>query len=388
MNGLAKKGYDISYQTHNFPSQMLKKGCIKLSDDVPLNFDLYGSGKEQYSKDLIIPRIRELKPDIFSTLLDTFMLYGWYEHQNFAPALSSWWYPSDGGGGLPLNCENILKKINIPVAMSRHGQRQVKAIHNIDTHHIPHGVDTDLFKPISEKAKDDLKQKWGLTDKFVVGSVFRNQPRKMADRLIKGFYGFAKKHEDAVLLLHCDPNDISAPFNINILINRYKLNNRVLFTGMNFFNTFTYEKLVDVYNLMDVFALSTSGEGFGVPIIEAMSCGVPSVVTDYTTSREFLSEGGQCGELVNLAGVETLGDDYFSNEADTNMRNGTLTGSWNVERGIMSTDSMTEKFDKLYQDRELLRKYSKVCREKAIQNYDFRKVIDAWDSLYRGKLNG
>ena len=36
------------------------------------------------------------------------------------------------------------------------------------------------------------------------------------------------------------------------------------------------EEMVDIYNMMDVFALPTAGEGFGIPTIEAMACGKPS----------------------------------------------------------------------------------------------------------------
>ena len=39
----------------------------------------------------------------------------------------------------------------------------------------------------------------------------------------------------------------------------------------NWLNGFDWNQMNEVYNLMDVFFLSTSGEGFGVPTIEAMT---------------------------------------------------------------------------------------------------------------------
>ena len=46
--------------------------------------------------------------------------------------------------------------------------------------------------------------------------------------------------------------------------------------------------MAHLYNCMDVFVLPTAGEGFGIPTIEAMSCGVPICVTNYTTGYELI----------------------------------------------------------------------------------------------------
>lgn len=46
--------------------------------------------------------------------------------------------------------------------------------------------------------------------------------------------------------------------------------------------------MVDIYNMMDVHALPTGGEGFGIPTVEAMACGVPNVITNYTTGYELV----------------------------------------------------------------------------------------------------
>ncbi len=46
---------------------------------------------------------------------------------------------------------------------------------------------------------------------------------------------------------------------------------------------------------MDIFLLTTSGEGFGIPTIEALACEVPCVITDFTTTYELLMDDGQCG---------------------------------------------------------------------------------------------
>jgi glycosyltransferase involved in cell wall biosynthesis len=289
------------------------------------------------------------------------MLYPWFIGLDFAPAKTIFYYPSDGGGGMPLGCENILRKVNCPVAMSRFAQRQVQELYNFKTNYIPHALDTKIYYPLSKEEKQKIRERWGLQDKFVVGVVARNQGRKMLDRTIKSFAMFTKEHQDAMLFMHTDPYDCAAPFDIVQLLNRYKLSNRVIFSGMKFFDGFDYKQMNEVYNLFDVFFLTTSGEGFGIPIIEAMACEVPVVATDYTTTRELLIEDGVCGFPVKVSSE--------------------LTGSWNVERAIMDDNEGCKALDILYKDKELKEQMGKIGKQKIDNLYNWEVVGKQWNNL-------
>jgi len=383
LNKLADKGYEIHYQAHNYMGQDLPKGCVKLADGTPFNFYLYGNGREPYSKDLIIPRLRELKPDYFCVLLDTFMLFPWYLQQDFAPSKTLFWFPSDGGGRMPMNCEQVLQKCHYPIAMAKYGQKQCKDVHGIETGYIPHAVNPDMFKPVPKEDKEKLKEKYGLGGKFVVGLVGRNQGRKMHDRTIKAFAIWCKKHQDAVLFIHADPQDGAAVFDMMALIQQLGIQNRVLFSGMKFFRGLTYEQMNEIYNIMDVYVSSTSGEGFGVCTIEAMSCGIPILNTAYTTTDELVVEHN-AGEAIKLAGcdyknvMETNVKDY-----DIGMMNGTITGSWSVERGIVDIHDFSKKLEKMYNDPKLREEYGRNGRLAVLENYTWDIIADKWDEALK-----
>ena len=364
MNGLSELGHECHYQAHNYIGQTIPPG-LTFEDGKKLNFTLYGTGKEPYSKDVIIPRIRELKPDIFIVLLDTFMLYQHgFMNLDFAPAKTIFYFPSDGEDRLPLACENVLKKFNVPVAMAKFGQEQAIKIHKIlHTQYIPHAIDQKIYYPVAPEQKEKLKAKYNLQGKFVIGSVYRNQGRKMADRMFKSFAKFAKNNPDVILLCHSDPYDNAAVFNSLELIKKLEIENRVRFTGMNFFKGFDYKQMNEVYNVMDVFTLSTSGEGFGVPIIEAMACEIPCVVTDYTTTKELLLDNGKCGLAVPICAE--------------------LTGSWNVERGMVDIDKMAEAFQMMKDNLVMRNEMGKIGLEKVKKFYDWDVVIPQWDKLIK-----
>lgn len=384
LNELNARGYDCYLMAHNYYGQTMNKGNIKLNDGTPFNFTMYGGGREPYCKDLIMRRIREIKPDYFIILLDTFMLYPWILNMDFAPAKSFFWFPSDGGR-FPHGCDNVLRKINIPVAMARFGQKQVKDLYGINSYHIPHGIYSERFYPLDADKKAELKKKWGLSNKYVVGIMGRNQGRKMHDRALKAFKKFCVDKPDAILLCHLDPEDGAAVFDIFGLIRDYGLENRVRFTGTRYFDGFTYEQMNEVYNLMDVYFSSSSGEGFGIGTIEAMSCGVPCVVTNYTTTEELVVENN-AGVGVCLVGCDDIS--FFKTHTkkfDEEVMNGTLTGSWDVERGLMDINDAANKLSLLYanaDDRHIL---GLNGREAVLKKYDWTVVADMWDKLLRGR---
>lgn len=365
LNGLVENGYECYQQAHNFIGQNIMPGAT-LEDGRKFNFTVMGTGRMPYSQDVLVPKIREMKIDVFVTLLDTFMLYPWYQQTDFAPAKTVFYFPSDGGG-FPMGCEQILRKCTVPVAMSKFGQKQLWEDHKIKCEYIPHAVDTKNYFPMTPEERIQLRKKWGLEGKFVVGSVFRNQGRKMADIQLKAFAKFAKGRDDIIFLLHTDPTDVAAVFNISALITKLGIENKVRFTGMTFHKGFTYKQMNEVYNVMDVHILSTSGEGFGVPLIEAAACGIPGIVTDYTTTKELLIDGGVCGLAVPIA-ME-------------------MTGNWNVERGMMDINKGAEALEMMYDNPSMRAEMGKIGREKILREYSWDVVNKQWNDLMERLTN-
>ena len=143
------------------------------------------------------------------------------------------------------------------------------------------------------------------------------------------------------------------------------INNRVIFTGTNYYYAWDYKDMVKVYNLMDVFFLGTTGEGFGIPIIEAMACEVPCLVTDYTTTPELITEN-LAGEAIKIT------DEWF--------------GTWHVNRAIMSIDDAAEKIINLYLNPKLREEYGKNGRAVVLREYEWKIVADKWDKLLKNLI--
>tara|TARA_R100000963_G_C4638621_1_gene102393 strand:+ start:290 stop:1807 length:1518 start_codon:yes stop_codon:yes gene_type:complete len=198
--------------------------------------------------------------------------------------------PYDGEPSIP-SWQQQMDNIDYGVAMSRYGQIGLEKDFNKKTTYIPHGVDTGLFKPM-------LKPMYGKKPKpdvFMVGCVARNQHRKNIPRLIKGYAQFVKTNKltpkDTKLILHMDWTDAMG-WKIPEFCKQYGVEEFLMPPMMGHLDggeAASEEEMAHLFNCMDVFVLPTAGEGFGIPTLEAMSCGVPICVTNYTTGYELIA---------------------------------------------------------------------------------------------------
>ena len=140
----------------------------------------------------------------------------------------------------------------------------------------------------------------------------------------------------------------------------------------------------DVYNVMDVFLLTTSGEGFGIPILEAQSCGIPTLVTNYTTTYELCIEP-KTGLGIDLVGVEPE-ENPIAHE--TELIDGVIVGSWNVDRGICSIKDCARKLEILEKDNSLRLELGKNGRLNALENYSWDIIGRKWIEYIEDLGNG
>jgi len=156
------------------------------------------------------------------------------------------------------------------------------------------GVDTRVFTPGNNNDRLNARQSMLIDksggvlddkfhDAFVVGMVGRNQERKQLGLAIASFAKFAK--DNTYLLMHCPGVASSSGVDIAAVAHYYDVGDRVI----QF-----HDRLIDVdmrrlYHMMDVLLVTSSGEGFGLPVLEAMACGVPVIVPDFGPLAEWSS---------------------------------------------------------------------------------------------------
>jgi D-inositol-3-phosphate glycosyltransferase len=153
---------------------------------------------------------------------------------------------------------------------------------------IPLGVDLDIYSPFPQ-AEARAIIGYPITEGFFVGNINRNQPRKRLDLMVKYFCEWVKEYKipDARLCLHVAPTGDKG-WDLEQLMHYYGIRNRLfLFQPQDMFAGATDEWMRYLYCSFDVMATTTQGEGWGLPTLEGMACGIPQIVPDWSALGEW-----------------------------------------------------------------------------------------------------
>ena len=294
--------------------------------------------------------VADFKPDIIIDIRDFWMLE-YQERSVFRPWFK--WIVMPTVDAEPQSEEWIstYENANLVLAYSDYGihtlRRQSSILPNgrrrmkIFPKPMRPGVDLSTFKPMD---KAEVRDIWNINPSIsVIGSVMRNQSRKLYPDLIDAFSLMKKKYkgdravDDAVLMIHSSwPDNLHSfdyPRHImrletlesmrhynkgirgSILQSLYchscseaswgyamNLHGRPIEDGRiklpcplcgavdasppNTGGGFSREQLAQLYNCMDLYVQCSICEGDGMPVQESKACGIPTLVTDYSAIRE------------------------------------------------------------------------------------------------------
>ncbi len=151
---------------------------------------------------------------------------------------------------------------------------------------IPLGVSSDFSIIKSDDIKLKTKKKYSLPDHFIlnVGDVNYN---KNSEGLVAAFNLLGDKfnHLDLVLIGKGFVDPTSQLINLKSRINNFGLEDRI-----HRLANVSLDDLVAIYNLADIYIQPSYAEGFGLPILEAMSCGCPVIASNIESHLEILPD--------------------------------------------------------------------------------------------------
>lgn len=190
------------------------------------------------------------------------------------------------------------------ITCSKYGADVVKKYLGKDIPWAYHGVDHNVFKKLDNR--EEIRKAIGWNDKFIITCVANNVRRKQIPRLVEAMSILRKKYKrnDTFLYLHTVPfqNHWLEGHNLVEIATMFGCGDAILFnTKMRKLHDGIEEStgdpknpgLVEIYNASDLFVLPSQVEGFGLPIAEAMACGLPVMVTRYAAGWEVASPAGK-----------------------------------------------------------------------------------------------
>jgi glycosyltransferase involved in cell wall biosynthesis len=318
---------------------------------------------------VLVSTLLDVRADILVTLADI----PWVSYiaspdvRSFLDARRIPWclyYPMDGArpdGTMPEAWGATLRQADLPVAMSRFGTG-VSARSGIQAACIPHGCDTGLFRPPPDK--DAAKRAAGYDGRFVVLADMRNHRRKMLPRLLDIFRLFAAGKDDVVLLLNtnivAEEDADSYCYDLQADIAALGMSDIVRLSRAAGAGPLTLPQVAALYDVADIHLLTSYGEGFGLPTLQAAASGVVPVAGAHS------------------ANVELLGRHGLAVPCD-----GTVLDEFGMARPLIDRRQAAEALEALYRDRLRCARLSGMGRNFAL-TLDWTIVVAAWETLLSG----
>jgi glycosyltransferase involved in cell wall biosynthesis len=176
------------------------------------------------------------------------------------------------------------------IAMSRHGKRMLEQAGK-PAPFIPHGLDTAVYHAGRDRAV--CRAKLGIPPgTFTVGINAQNVERKAIVQSLIAFAHFRRQHPDSVLLIHSTTirGEEGSPYLPPVIENLGLPPQAVRIE--NHYDIVTCrigpERMASWYTALDVLLAASMGEGFGIPVIEAMACGTPVIGTACSAMSELI----------------------------------------------------------------------------------------------------
>jgi len=276
-----------------------------------------------WSQHLLGPYSRHFEADITVCFLDAWVLKPELYGEGVRPVMM---FPIDTEGIPPSTLDRI-QKAWARITYSKFGYEQVKAA-GLDSYFVPHGIDLQAYQPMDREAarKHALLPDDGRFIAVVVAA--NNDPlptRKGWEQIFDGWRRFKAsghpKAKDALLYIHTNLNGRT---NLEHLALSYGFNDGKAIAycdQLQQYLGFDTEFMRATYAAADVLLCASTGEGFGLPLLEAQACGTPVIAPDWTSTGELIFSGMRMAKRLenrfmnNLFGFQYLADPEVIREA-------------------------------------------------------------------------
>jgi phosphatidylinositol alpha-1,6-mannosyltransferase len=194
------------------------------------------------------------------------------------------------------------ERASLVTAVSRHTRRRFLSWANISAHRclvLPNAIDTGAFGPGSKSPQ--LLDRYGLRGKKVLmtlGRLAAEERYKGFDEVLDVLSALEGEHPGVVYLIAGEGTDRPR---LEREAHRRGLATKVIFSGF-----VAAEEKADHFRIADIFVMPSSGEGFGIVLLEALASGLPVIAGDRDGARDALRDGTD-GQLVTPGDTMALG---------------------------------------------------------------------------------
>jgi len=253
--------------------------------------------KDYYAQEVLHYAIDDFKPDIVLTVGDFFSL----PKISFTlahPGTFKWvhWGTLDSEP-LDFYSRESLRWMHYCLPQSEFAKGEILKVNkDIPMEVLYPSVDPKVFYKL-DKSKEELKKEFKLEGLDVYICNSRGQQRKNVPVLLESFKMLVKERPKSVLILSSGITNTKTDsggvdgYDLDRFVTEFGLNDNVLLPRTTDHGPVPDDVLNIQYNLADINLLPSWGEGFGLSIIEAGICHVPTIGTNCSAIEELITGG-------------------------------------------------------------------------------------------------
>jgi glycosyltransferase involved in cell wall biosynthesis len=214
---------------------------------------------------------------------------------------------------------------------------------------IHYGIDPTPYENVNAEAIQSLRQDWfSLDDVYLIGTVARFVPQKALHVLLKGFALYVKRSTKSSKLILAGSGQLEDY--LKRQATHLGIQERVIWAGFR-------EDIPVVMNTLDLFALTSIYEGFGLVLLEAMASAKPVVASRVSAIPEVV-EDKVTGVLVPPNQADLLAEAFLFFE--------------NPERRLRFGKAGQQRVKSDFTLKQMIKKTSTVYNE--LLNYDYQRT--------------
>jgi len=193
----------------------------------------------------------------------------------------------------PFECLHlaIIKHLDKIVACSKSLQQVFAENYNIQVEAVQNGVNTDFFVPIDSNKKAELRKQLGIAEKSIVFIVLgRLGERKNVGLIVDAFLS-VQNQAIRLLIVGSGPQQ-------HTLEQKAMSDERIIFVGST-------GSPLNYLQASDFLISSALAEGLPNTVLEALSCGLPCILSDISPHKELI-EDSNAGILYDRFSIGSL----------------------------------------------------------------------------------
>jgi glycosyltransferase involved in cell wall biosynthesis len=163
----------------------------------------------------------------------------------------------------------------------------------------PWGIDIEKYSPVDQKPKNIIRRQLGWDDEFFVLVSTRGWTDLYGVEDLAQAFVLASNQRPGIRMLMLGNGPLSQK--IREIIQQGEVSDYVHFPGLIHQN-----KLVEYYRAADLYVSTSHSDGTSISMLEAMSSGIPVLVTDIPGNKEWVQNPGEVGWLFEDGNVEHL----------------------------------------------------------------------------------